>query len=282
MRRGWNLFALTLLVAVLALAGCESTSPEEDQAAAQAAAWAALQQAKVDLDAKRQELTDFRAQLAEAPEEETPAEEAPEPEAGEEGGGEGEEGGGEGEEGGEEPLSPEEQLAALEKEIGKAGEEFAGQLTGFLNSQEMYEGEPLTEVQRAAFDMKADEDILVAQEYIDKGGNYQKAIDIFTTALYADPTSEKLMAAKAHAETMRYMSEERFAQVKKGQTRDEVRELLGTPKANNIREFDKGVIGWFYPKEVPRTAAGIYFRERKGEYKVYESDFDAIKAEEGE
>ena len=161
-------------------------------------------------------------------------------------------------------------------------EAFTGQLAGFINSQEIYEGEPLTEIQRAAFDMKDDEDILVAKEYIEKAGNYQKAIDIYTTALLADPTSEKLMAAKAEAEAMRYMTEERFAAAKKGMTRDEVRALLGTPKPTNVREFEKGVIGWFYPKEEPRTAAGVYFREKKGVYVVYSADFDAIKADSDE
>ena len=143
-------------------------------------------------------------------------------------------------------------------------------------------GEPLTEIQRAAFDMKAGEDILVAKEYIEKAGNYQKAIDIYTTALLADPESEKLQAAKAEAEAMRYMTEERFAAAKKGMTREEVRAALGTPKPSNVREFEKGVIGWFYPKEEPRTAAGVYFREKKGVYVVYSADFDAIKADSDE
>ena len=86
-------------------------------------------------------------------------------------------------------------LSQVLNEVNKLTELFTGQLADFINSQEIYEGEPLTEVQRAAFDMKADEDILVAKEYIEKAGNYQKAIDIYSTALLADPESEKLLAA---------------------------------------------------------------------------------------
>lgn len=271
MRCARTLSALSItLLAGLMLAGCAAQTEEEDRAAAQAEAWATLQQAKADLDAKRQELRALR----ESAESDAAEGEAAEGEAAPTEGQEAAEG-----EAGEPPPKP---VEALQKEVNKMAEEFTGQLAAFINSQEIYEGEPLTEVQRAAFDMKADEDILVAKEYIEKAGNYQKAIDIYTTALLADPTSEKLMAAKAEAEALRHMTEERFAPVKKGMTRDEVKALLGTPKPTNVREFEKGVIGWFYPKEEPRTAAGVYFRKRKGEYVVYSADFEAIKADEEE
>ncbi len=269
MRRVRNLFALiTLLSLIFGLLACAPASEEEDTEALNAEAWALVQQAKETLDGKRQELRDLRDQIAGGGEE-----------GSDEGGGEGEEGEeGEGDAGDAQP--PEERLAALEQEIDKLTQSFGEQLTEFINSQDIYEDQPFTEVQRAAFDMKAQEDILVAQEYIDKAGNYQKAIDIYTFALTYDPDSELLKEAMARAEELRYMTEERFAAVKKGMTEVEVRENLGTPQPINVREYEeRGVTAWFYPKG-QRKAAAVYFKEQGGALKVYTVDFNA--ADEGE
>ena len=264
MRSARNLSTLAvLLLAVLSFAACAPPTGEVDPVAAEAEATAALQQAKSALDAKRQEFNDLKAHIASDEDSEV----AP--------------GAGEGEtaEGDEAPASPEERLAALEEEVDKLGEEFSGQLIDFLNAQEIYEGQEFTEGQRAAFNLKADEDILLAQEYIDKAGNYQKAIDIFTTSLLADPTNEKLLAAKSQAEELRYMTEERFGVIKKGMGQAEVRGLLGTPQTRNVREYDNGVTAWFYPRE-GNYAAGVFFRKRRGEFKVYDAKFDAITPED--
>ena len=76
------------------------------------------------------------------------------------------------------------------------------------------------------------------------------------------------------------MTEERFAQVKKKMTRDEVREILGQVMLSNLREYpERGVIGWFYRKE-DGGAAAVYFREkRKGDdnWVVYDTNFNAVK-----
>ena len=75
-----NLSALVIvLLLAFGLAACQPQTEEDDQAAVQAEAWAALQQAKTDIDAKRQELSELLA--AGAPEGEAAAEEG----AGEEG-----------------------------------------------------------------------------------------------------------------------------------------------------------------------------------------------------
>ncbi|MEE8523872.1 MAG: hypothetical protein V3T72_08065 [Thermoanaerobaculia bacterium] len=270
-----NLFAFAVLLSlVFGLSACTSSSPEEDAAAANAEAWALTQQAKDTLEAKRQEVRDLRAEIASA--DENGSGKAAADEGGEEG-----EGGGEG--GEDEAVSPEERLVALEAELVKLTEDFTTQVIGFINSQELFEGQDLTETQRAAFDMKAAEDILVAQEYIDKAGNYQKALDIFATSLLADPDSQLLLEARARTEELRYMTEERFAAAKKGMGEAEVREALGTPQPVNIREYDDGeVIAWFYPKAARKAAAGVYFREQRGELKVYSVDFAAIKAADEE
>lgn len=264
MRSARNLSTLAvLLLVILGFAACAPQGEEEvDQTTLNAEAIAALQQAKTTLDAKRQELRDLKARIAggEAGEE---GSEAAEPAEGE-----------------EPPPSPEERAAALEGEVNKLGEEFNGQLIDFINSQDLYEGQELTEAQRAAFDMKADEDILVAQEYIDKAGNYQKAIDIYTTSLLADPGNEKLLAARTEAEGLRYMTEERFGQVKSKMKPEEVRGLLGTPQSRNVREYENGITAWFYPREESGYAAGVFFEKHKGQLQVYEAKFDAVAPED--
>jgi hypothetical protein len=263
-----NLLALaTVLLLTCGLLACAPPAEEADPEAAQAAAWAKLQEAKANLDAKRQELADLRAEIAGGDEEDSAA-----------AGGEGDAG-----EGADAAESPEARLAALEPEVVTLGEEFIAQVIEFINSQDLYEGQELTEIQRAAFDLKAQEDVLVAQEYIDKAGNYQKAIDIYTTSLIADPDSEILKEARERAEELRYMTQERFAAAKKGMTEAEVREALGTPQPINVREYpERGVTAWFYPKAGRKAAAGVYYRKQGGVLKVYNVDFDAVAAEEGD
>jgi hypothetical protein len=265
-----KLFALTtLLVFGLGLAACESgPTPEELKAVHDAEAWAQIGQLKEALDGKRQELY-----VLKNPPEEMEGEEAnTEDVSAEEG------------DSASEPPSPEELEAgikAAQEEVYALTDEFAKSLIEFINSQGLVEGVELTGIQRAAFDLKGEEDILIAQEYIERGGDYQRAIDIYSTSLLGDPENEKLKEALDLAEKLRFMTEERFSVVKKGMSKDEVRELLGTPKASNVREFDKGVLGWFYPQEPSeergRPAAGVYFQEEKDEYKVYRADFNAIK-----
>ncbi len=273
MRRGRKLFALTAVVLVpFVLFACQSGPTEEElQAAKTAEDWANLQKAKADLEAKRSELAELQQSMAADPEAEAE-------------GGEGGEGGAEGEEGAETPLSPEElaaQAETVQQDIYKMSDDFGAQLVQFINAQGISVGGELTEMQSKAIRMKSGLDIELAQGYID-GGEYGRAIDIYNQALTLDPDNEDLTAAIAAAEARRFMTEERLAEVKKNMTEDEVRELLGTPKAQNVREFDGGVIGWFYPKEEPNTAAGVFFRDRKGTLKVYKTDFEAVKSQDEE
>lgn len=273
MRRGRSLFALfSLSVACLGLLACETGPSEEElQAAESAEDWAWLEQTKSELDAKRQELAELQERIANY---DPDAEGAGEADGAGEGAGEGE----------AEALPTLEELTAqaqaLGEEIVAKADEFGAKLAQFINDQQIGVDSERTEVQRQAIRMKSDEDIELAKEYIEKGGDYGRAIDIYNQSLIFDPDNEKLLAAKAEAEELRYMTEERLAQVKKGMTQNEVRKLLGTPKGPNIREFDQGVVGWFYPKEEPHTAAGVFFQKKKDVLKVYKIDFNAVDREE--
>lgn len=264
MRRGRTFLALPgVVLALFALLGCESTSEEDLQAAKTAEDWAAIEQAKAGLDAKRGELEELQQSIANPPEKDA-------------------EGGTEGEEGAEAPPSPEElaaQAETVQKDVYELEDKLGGLLIAFINDQNISVGGELTEVQSNAIRMKSDLEIDLAKSYLD-GGEYQRAIDIYTQAKSLDPDNEKLAAAIAYAEERRYMTKERLAEVKKGMSEEEVRGLLGTPKVQNVRDFDGGVKGWFFPKEEPNTAAAVFFREKGGALKVYKVDFDAVKAED--
>ena len=260
-----------LLTALLLTGGC---GPSEDELAAQAEQarqeeLATLRQQHQDLQAKRAERAELQARLAAGEEEEAADDEAAE------------------------TATPEELQAKIDqltREIDSESEEFYSSLVSFINAEGI--GETLSETQLAAIHMKSDEDMLVAQEYIVKGGDYQRAIRIYEDILAVDSDNERVQAALASAQELRYMTQERFSQVKRGMTQDEVRELLGQPNIYNVREYEdqreqqraeikqiekqiEVLRAWFYPKDETRAAAGVWFRGE--EPKVYQIKFDAIE-----
>ena len=246
----WTRSAVVAGLVALVMVSCGPSGPSEMEVA-QEEEWAWLQEEKQALDEQRQELVELRQQVAEAP-----AEEAAEGEAA--------------------PTA--EDVQALEDEIAERAEEFGGRLVMFLNADPMIEGEPPTERQLAALHMKSDEDIALAREWIDKGGDYKRAIDIYTNALRFDPDNEALEQAMAEAEQNRYMSAERFAAAKKGMTEAEVRAVLGQVNLHNVKSFpDRKVVAWFYPTSEDGAAAAVWFREEKDGNKVYKLNFEEVK-----
>jgi tetratricopeptide (TPR) repeat protein len=129
--------------------------------------------------------------------------------------------------------------------------------------------------------MKSSEDLLLAEEYIQKGGEYQRAIDILEAALAIDPDNQALKAALAKAEADRYPAKEKFALVKKGMSEAEVRALLGPVNLRNVKEYpERHVVAWFY-KKADGGAAAVYFdtgRKKDATPKVYDTKYDAIAA----
>ena len=243
--------ARTLLPALLlgALAGlfsaCGGSSREpanEQVRAGDDAEWTWLRQAKQRLDAKREELARARA-AAPAP----PPGAAPDP------------------------------LAALDKEVRDLAEEVNHRLVDFINAHPAVEGEPLSGRLLEAIRMKSDEDIRLAREHIERGGDYRRAIDIYEAALAVDPDNPRLRQELESAQARRYITAERFAQVKEGMSQDEVRAALGQPNLNNVREYeDKGITAWFYTKDPQGGAAAVWFQRQGKGYVVYELDFDAV------
>lgn len=238
-----------LLCALLLGAGCGPSEREPAEAQGQAAAaeaeWSWLQQTKQALDEKRERL----ARSTAAPPQGQPA-----------------------------PSSNSTNTAAaLRTEVGDLSEEFRRRLIDFINANPPVEGEPPSGRQLEAIRMKTDEDILIAREHIERGGDFRRAIDIYEAALAVDPENPRLPEELERAKAHRYMTAERFAQVQEGMTQDQVRALLGQPNLHNIREYpQRGVSAWFYTRDSQGGAAAVWFEKKGKGMAVYQADFEAV------
>jgi hypothetical protein len=263
-KASWIRVLGAVCVAAVITVGCGGG--EETGAASQETAFEPVKEQYAALQAKRQELADLRARA----------------EAAAEGGVEAAEEGAvaleEAAVGAVEDLDG--QIDQVKGEVEALSEQFMGTLIGFLNAANMVEGEAPTGLTLEAIRMKSGEDLVIAREYVTRGGDYRRAIEIVNTALALDPENPDLLAAKSRFETEQYMTEERLAQVSKGMSEDDVREILGTPHPSNIREYpEQNVVAWFYRRE-DRGAAGVYFQSKNDVRTVYKTDFNAVKADE--
>jgi hypothetical protein len=270
-RKGFSV--VSLLAAALWVAACSGGGPSKEDLAKEAE-WTWLNDTKVELDAKRLELADLKTQLAEMAGE-AAAEEEGEAASGEEGEA------ASGEEGEAEAVDPATRAEQLQQEVDQLTEEYGGRLVALVNADAPFEGEEPSERHVALIRMKSDEDIVMAREWIEKGGDYKRAIEIYTTALLFDPGNERVQEALAEAESLRYMTEERFAMAKKGMNQDEVRQALGQPNLHNVREFpERNVVAWFYPTSAGGSAAAVWFQpDKREELKAYKLDFKGIKGQ---
>jgi hypothetical protein len=165
----------------------------------------------------------------------------------------------------------------LQKETQALSDELNRRLAAFLNADPPVQGEPLSERQKGALRMKSDEEIELAHAWIEQGGDFQRAIDVYREALVVDPGNPRLKEELARAEARRYMTRETFAQARKGMEPAEVRRLLGSPNLNNVRGYpERGVTGWFYPRDAAGDAAAVWFHKEEGKTVVYLTDFDAL------
>jgi outer membrane protein assembly factor BamE (lipoprotein component of BamABCDE complex) len=172
---------------------------------------------------------------------------------------------------------PSEELARLRKEVDDLGEDFNRRLVEYINANASGDETP-GDRQLAAIRLKSDEDILLAREYIEEAGDYRRAIEIYETALAADPDNPRLKSELETARARRYVTRERFAEVREGMTQDEVRRLLGPPNLQDVRDYpERGVTAWFYPKNASGAAAAVWFRKSDPDPQAYLLDFDAIQ-----
>jgi hypothetical protein len=122
------------------------------------------------------------------------------------------------------------------------------------------------------------EAMLTAAETVAESGNYKKAMENLITAkdLYEQIEVEPLPALVdkiTEYEDWRFITQERFDQVKRNMTPEEVKAVIGVPYYRNIRENPGGVTTWIYQRR-EGGAAAITFNKRG---KVYHTDFDAVK-----
>ncbi|MDP9122596.1 MAG: tetratricopeptide repeat protein, partial [Acidobacteriota bacterium] len=158
----------------------------------------------------------------------------------------------------------------LGREIGVQAAELDRRLVSFINSDPPVAGGPLSGRQRAALRMKSDEDIELAHDSIERGGDYRRAIEIYAAALAVDPDNPRLQEELAAAERRRYLTAGSFTRLRKGMLAGEVRELLGRPNPHDVREYqDRGIVAWFYSKDAAGAAAAVWFIRTPGALTVY-------------
>lgn len=246
--------AVAATLALLSFSAC--SGGEDESAAAQAERQARLEeleQEQQEVEQIRQDLADLEQRLVQA-------------------------------EAGELPEGEEADPTALRTEASRKDAELTDKagalnqaLTEFINADPPVEGEPIPPATARAIALKADEDIVLAREYITEGGDYARAISMYENILAYSPENPNVLEAKSEAERLRYMDQERFSQVEKGMTEGQVQEILGPANPRNRRSFeDVGRAAWYYPKSAEGDAAGVLFRERDGRMEVYDTQWDAV------
>ncbi|MBV8199122.1 MAG: hypothetical protein JOZ15_00725 [Acidobacteria bacterium] len=171
-------------------------------------------------------------------------------------------------------ASPRDRLA---REVEVRAQQFGRRLVAYINADPPVEGTPLSVRQLAAIRMKSDEEIVVAHEFIARAGDYRRACEIYEAALAADPQNPLLHEELQRAEAARYIAAGRFAHAAPGMTAEQVREALGPPNAHDVRAYpDKGVVGWFYPKDAAGAAAAVWFEQRGGTLTAFLCDWNAL------
>ena len=237
-----TILALGLIVGV-ALIGCSTDG--KDGGSELAVLEEALNSAKAALEAKRAELATLDDQIANAGEDVT-----------------------------EEALAElQAQRDALVKEAAALADDVNAKATDLINEAGLEEGDVPEGAVREAMLTVQHENILVAQEYIDKGGDYARAIQILEQTAGLPVDNPAVTAALESAQADQYMSQERFSQVRNGMSGEEVRELLGTVNPHNRKEYpERNVEAWFYRKE--EGIAGVYFERSGDDLKVYRTEFN--------
>jgi len=167
----------------------------------------------------------------------------------------------------------------LAREADALAQQLGRRLVAYINADPPIEGAPLSARQLAAIRMKSDEEMVVAREFIARSADYRRACEIYEAALASDPGNPRLRDELARAQAARFMSAARFSRVGAGMTAEQVRAALGAPNPHDVRAYpDKGVVGWFYPKDAAGAAAAVWFARRDGKLVAYLSDWSALPA----
>jgi hypothetical protein len=244
-------FAATLFAfALIASSGCGRGSAAH---AAREREWTAMEDLSRQLGEERRTLADLRAQLAKAP---VSAENA--------------------------PLAAEDQelaarAEALARAVSSRSSGLEARIVAFVGDEAPSDGEAAPVEIRKAIRLKSDEDIEVASEWIEQGGDYRRAIEIYETQLEHDPDYPRLVQALERARAARFASAAAVAGVKPGMTPSEVRALLGPVNLRQVlhRPAER-LLAWYYP-QADGGRVGVFFRYDgdRHAFLVYETQREA-------
>ena len=107
----------------------------------------------------------------------------------------------------------------------------------------------------------AREKTLMGDEYMNLMSRYDKALEFYRSALQLDPANAGLAQRIALAESRRFVSMSAFATVKAGMKEDDVRNVVGLPREDWIKQVvqnSRVYSVWIYPK-ADGGASAIYF-----------------------
>ena len=167
-------------------------------------------------------------------------------------------------------------LANRERELGARAGTLGDRLVRYLAGFDRRRGADDPEWKQAVR-LKTDADVAVAQEWIDRGGDYRRAIEILETQRALDPDYPRLDQALARARDMRFVTPQRFARVQTGMTPVDVRAALGPVNLREVlRRPAERLEAWYYPKQDGGKAA-VYFRYEEGRhgFVVYQTELAA-------
>ncbi|MEA2166224.1 MAG: hypothetical protein QOK37_4351 [Thermoanaerobaculia bacterium] len=107
----------------------------------------------------------------------------------------------------------------------------------------------------------AREKIIMGDQYMQYLSRYDKALDLYRAAVDLDPSSVEAKQRVTLAQQRRFVSMTAFANVRSGMKEDTVRNLVGLPREDWIKQVvQNGRVYsvWIYPKE-DGGASAIYF-----------------------
>lgn len=107
----------------------------------------------------------------------------------------------------------------------------------------------------------AGEKIYIGDEYLNVLSRYDKAIASYRDALQIDPANQDAVQRIAKAEERRFVTMTSFASLKTGMTEQEVRNLIGLPREDWIKQVvqnSRVYSVWIYPK-ADGGASAVYF-----------------------
>jgi tetratricopeptide (TPR) repeat protein len=122
----------------------------------------------------------------------------------------------------------------------------------------------------------AREKIRIGDGYMEILSRYDRAINMYRSALYIDPNNAEAKTRLELAEAKRHVSPDSFIKITTGMKEADVQALLGDPREDWIRQKIEGsrvFSVWIYPRR-DGGAAAVYFESGV----VYHTNWDAAPA----